>query len=374
MIEHHEPVAVDIETVQPAPSAQVLVTSVPVITDAIVIPPPAASTHSPGQMAPHPGVVVNSREEGQQEKCCGSKTCVNRAAGTFMFLQVLGTVFTWNSYSQDWWWALRVIDFACLVIYGSLLYWYNHQSEASRQSDRCCGYADASACILMVLGVLFTLICLCCCFDADSKVWRIKLDGHTMEEVLLRELALGDSVLSLNPATRETYWESVRAKVHYSAFDGGHQLSSMRALTLATNASITLSHTHFIFVHAAADAAEQQLVRARDVRVGDRLLHHDVPSGRTAAVPVVAIDEQVMRQKRSFFLTSPFVLVNNISASPYMGAHPAIAAAQHACYSAMVRNTPNAHFTQAVVTATSIPFLLLNNFAQFIMQMVPWHL
>ena len=64
----------------------------------------------------------------------------------------------------------------------------------------------------------------------------------------------------------------------------------MRMLTLAGNASITLSHTHFIFAHAGEgedaaaqeDCQEPELVRARDVRVGDRLLHHDVASGRTA--------------------------------------------------------------------------------------------
>ena len=53
--------------------------------------------------------------------------------------------------------------------------------------------------------------------------------------------------------TRETYWEEVMAKVHYSAFDGGRQFSSMRTLVLASNASITLSHTHFIFAQAGGD-------------------------------------------------------------------------------------------------------------------------
>ena len=152
----------------------------------------------------------------------------------------------------------------------------------------------------------------------------------------------------------------------------------MRMLTLAGNASITLSHTHFIFAHAGEgedaaaqeDCQEPELVRARDVRVGDRLLHHDVASGRTAAVPVVAIEPDVRRQKRAFFLASPFVLVNNVSASPYMGAHPALAVYQHAVFATTVRNAPHPLFTQAAVTASSIPFLVLNNFAQFAMQMV----
>ena len=206
--------------------------------------------------------------------------------------------------------------------------------------------------------------------DADSTVWRLKLDDRTMEEVALRDLTIGDSVLSLNPVTRETYWEEVMAKVHYSAFDGGRQFSSMRTLVLASNASITLSHTHFIFAQAGGDDAAQELVRARDVQVGDWLLHHDVSTGETAAEPVVSIEPDVRRQKRSFFLTSPYVLVNNISASPYMGAHPAIAPLQHFFYAATVRNAPHPGFTQAWVTTFSIPFLVLNNFVQVAMQAV----
>ena len=321
---------------------------------------PAQDRAAPDRAAVTPTCCAAPDDRAAQERQCNTIT-----ASIFLAVQAVGTLF-WMVIWIDAL-LLHLVHFFCVIVYGGILAFYRSVTDprtGDTVNDGCWKG------ILITFGIIFVLVCLCCCFDADSTVWRLNLDGHTMEEVALRELSLGDSVLSLNPVTRETHWEKVMAKVHYSAFDGGRHLSSMRTLVLASNASITLSHTHFIYAHADDDAAAQELVRARDVRIGDRLLHHDVSTGETAAVPVVSIESQVMRQKRSFFLTSPYVLVNNISASPYMGAHPAIAPLQHACYATTVRNAPHPRFTQAWVTATSIPFLVLNNFAQFVMQAI----
>ena len=295
--------------------------------------------------------------------------CMNTTSTVFLVVQGIFTLL-WVVIAHSWPTSdqinIHLIHIGCMAIYGCLFAGYRHAQNPGNNMT-----ADQNSCwrcVLIGFGIIFTLICMCCCFDADSTVWRLKLDDRTMEEVALRDLTIGDSVLSLNPVTRETYWEEVMAKVHYSAFDGGRQFSSMRTLVLASNASITLSHTHFIFAQAGGDDAAQELVRARDVQVGDWLLHHDVSTGETAAEPVVSIEPDVRRQKRSFFLTSPYVLVNNISASPYMGAHPAIAPLQHFFYAATVRNAPG--FTQAWVTTFSIPFLVLNNFVQVAMQAV----
>ena len=313
------------------------------------------------------GRTLPAQDWAAPDRAAQERQCNTITGSIFLGVHAVGTIF-WMIIWIDAVF-LHIVHFTCMIVYGGILGFYRCETEPragrpSTANDGCW------KCILITFGIIFVLVCLCCCFDADSTVWRLNLDGHTMEEVALRELSLGDSVLSLNPVTRETHWEKVMAKVHYSAFDGGRHLSSMRTLVLASNASITLSHTHFIYAHADDDAAAQELVRARDVRIGDRLLYHDVSTGETAAVPVVSIESQVMRQKRSFFLTSPYVLVNNISASPYMGAHPAIAPLQHACYATTVRNAPHPRFTQAWVTATSIPFLVLNNVAQFAMQAV----
>ena len=70
------------------------------------------------------------------------------------------------------------------------------------------------------------------------------------------------------------------------------------------------------------------------------------------------------RTKRAFFLASPYVLVDNISASPYMGFDPALAEWQHAVFSFVASRAPNSAFMQAFVTITTVPFLLVNNAAQ----------
>jgi hypothetical protein len=141
---------------------------------------------------------------------------------------------------------------------------------------------------------ILALYALCCCFDADSTVWRRRTrDDHSVavEQICVSDIAIGDSLLSMNPFTRQTYWEPVIAKAHYSYFDGGYQLSPMRTLWLERNIShITLSHTHFIYVYAKAHqdqddivnnemyllSEEPQLLLARDVQVGDYVLYYNV--------------------------------------------------------------------------------------------------
>ena len=83
-------------------------------------------------------------------------------------------------------------------------------------------------------GIVLCGLALCCCFDADSTVWRLDEAGHR-EQVALREISVGDSVLSMDPGARRTYWEPVLAKAHYSYFDGGASLSiSVLQLDLET--------------------------------------------------------------------------------------------------------------------------------------------
>ena len=80
--------------------------------------------------------------------------------------------------------------------------------------------------------------------------------SNSLIQVPLHELSLGDEVLSLDPFTRKPFFEPVLAKAHYSFWDGGRRLSPMRTLELEAEpggnttvcTSITLSHTHFIYV------------------------------------------------------------------------------------------------------------------------------
>ena len=187
----------------------------------------------------------------------------------------------------------------------------------------------------ILVSIFCVLVCACCCFDADATVWRRDKDGRS-ELVALRELGIEDPVLSMHPWTRQTYWQPVLAKAHFHFLDGGHQLSSMRTLTLEANvARITLSHTHFIFVLTGEDDdASPVQALARDVRVGDRLLYHSESCNRTTAVRVAQIEPHVMRQKRAFFLRSPFVSRHLFSLT--ISALPAVRAGR-ACVLAISR-------------------------------------
>jgi hypothetical protein len=53
-------------------------------------------------------------------------------------------------------------------------------------------------------------------------------------------------------------------------------------------------------------------------------------------------------------MPSPYVLVNDIAASPYMGAGAAVASWQHAVLTTVDALVPNSMFTQAFVTVYSV--------------------
>jgi len=256
--------------------------------------------------------------------------------------------------------------------------------------------------LICAVGTFVLFISLCCCFDANSTVWRRDALTNTTVQVPLHTLSLGDEVLSLDPLTRKPYFEPVLAKAHYSFFDGGYQLSPMRTLWLedlerdraqdgwkatSFSHSITLSHTHFIYVlqgdaastnssaGAGAEVDEQKsmeplpvLLHAQDVKAGDCLIYYDVVTSQAVPLRVVHVEEGVQRIKRAFFMASPYVLVNNISASPYMGLDPAVASYQHTFFSFVSSRAPHPALTQLFVTATTIPFLLANNALQSALQ------
>eukprot|EP00483_Globobulimina_turgida_P006956 UN06970 len=71
-----------------------------------------------------------------------------------------------------------------------------------------------------------------------------------IDEVLyqqIRDIKIGDYVLSMNPLTNELFWDEVEIKIHYSWYDDANSYVPMRRLYLDNNntSSITLSYDHF---------------------------------------------------------------------------------------------------------------------------------
>lgn len=70
------------------------------------------------------------------------------------------------------------------------------------------------------------------------------------------------------------------------------------------------------------------------------------------------------RQKRAFFLSSPWVLVNDVVASPYMEYALMSPDTQHRGFHQLIlKVAPNAFARQALVSSVQVPFLLLNRVA-----------
>ena len=269
-------------------------------------------------------------------------------------------------------WLLLIAFMLAIKVPLILMFFAATQAEHRGQYRR-------SHCALVMFGVLVVCLSMCCCFDADATVRRRGRDGRE-ELTALRDLSIGDSVLSVDPYSLRTLWQPVLAKAHYSFADGAHGLSPMRRLVLEANASaITLSHTHFIFARrpGAPPLAPPERLLARDVQVGDKLLWRNAScaaqaAAETNAAPcsswrvVAAVEPRLRRQKRAFFLASPFVLVSDVVASPYMQYAAMSADAQHAGFEIIHHVAPNAVLRQSLVSAATVPFLLINRAVQLL--------
>ena len=143
--------------------------------------------------------------------------------------------------------------------------------------------------------------------------------------MLLRDVEIGDHVLTLNPRTNEVFWEEILIRVHYEWYDQNDEYVSMRTLYLEHNISaITLSHDHIIYVDGNNGTAvtAPTVVQSGDVGIGDKLFYYDHDMNETLLVIVSKIEESVMRQKRVIFGLSEYTLINDIVASPFVGPHP----------------------------------------------------
>ena len=172
---------------------------------------------------------------------------------------------------------------------------------------------------IAVLALLFYLVCTC--FSADSIVYAKKSADNNMIKMPLRDIEIGDHVLILNPWTNEVFWEEVLMKIHYSWYDNAHDYYSMRKIYLENNASITLSYDHFIFIQDVI-MKQPKVIQSESVNIGDALYHYDHDTETSELLRVSEIEENVMSQKRVFFTIKPYLLVNDVVVSPYIGPHP----------------------------------------------------
>ena len=128
------------------------------------------------------------------------------------------------------------------------------------------------------------------------------------------------------------------AQLHYTWYEDifSDLKVDMKKLYLENNESITLTNSHFIYVHVGeipnANSSncnvyendhenEFKIMKAEDVAIGDYLFYHDIKSQLDVQLVKIADIENVEAEKRVIFTMKPFVLINNVIASPYIGPH-----------------------------------------------------
>ena len=130
------------------------------------------------------------------------------------------------------------------------------------------------------------------------------------------------------------------AQLHYTWYDDifSNVQVDMKKLYLENNESITLTSNHFVYVHGGGmltmssssiningnvyqNENEFEVMRAQDVSVGDYLFYHDTKLRLNVQLVKITDIENVQAEKRVIFTRKPFVLINDVIASPYIGPH-----------------------------------------------------
>ena len=181
---------------------------------------------------------------------------------------------------------------------------------------------------ILALGVLSMHHLLCqdfggSCFSADSMVYIQKSNNtQNIYKLPLRDLEIGDYVLTLDPVTNNVYFDEVLLRIHYEWYDNNNTYYPMRKLYLKNNVSITLSDDHFVFKWDNV-TNKPQVIQSELIEIGDVLYYYDHNgTNQKKLIEVTDIEQNVMAQKRVFFTMSEYVLVDDIVASPFIGPHP----------------------------------------------------
>ena len=277
-------------------------------------------------------VVVPDQQPPAQSCCCEyCLQCARQTAIccgiTVIILCVINILVSWNVFGAQYplvpsfgiWTTIGAVLLIILLI----VLW------KVQEKYPCFAGVNVAINVLFVIGLVIFFFCLLIiadgglgiCFDADSIV-TIKRMNNVMD-ILLRDIEIGDSVLTLDPEKNSSlFWDEILIKIHYDWYDQKDQYVTMRTLCLENNvSSITLSPDHFIFINNI-DTGKPMVIQAQQVKIGDKLYYYDHGKNDTFLLKVSQIDENVKRQKRVIFGLSEYVLINNIVASPFVGPHP----------------------------------------------------
>ena len=190
-------------------------------------------------------------------------------------------------------------------------------------------------------------------------------------------------------------------KIHYSWYDNGNDYYPLRMLHFNHSEgnndndvlfnSISLSDDHLIFILDNV-TSQPKLVQAGHVKIGDMLYYsnfHCCSNGNDnindvnddgdtldeslELVTVTDISQVAMCQKRVIFTTDPYLLVNNIAVSPYVGAHAIYHHILHAIF-VFLANTETItsfQFTSSLVSMLFfIPLLVIYILYQWCFELV----
>ena len=153
------------------------------------------------------------------------------------------------------------------------------------------------------------------------------------------------------------------AQLHYKWYD---ELFSdlkvdMKQLHLENNHSISLTNDHFIYVQnnfkgnesTYANNDEFKIMQASDVKIGDYLYYYEVDNDNVKSLKVINITNSEA-EKRAIYTLKPFVLINNVIASPYIGPEPICHYVWHFIFKLFVNVFGNAPFNQIFFSIGSL--------------------
>ena len=170
------------------------------------------------------------------------------------------------------------------------------------------------------------------CVDANSFVYVLDKNKNTnrnnKKRVKVCDIKINDFVLCIDPISKKLIWDKIQLRLHYHWYNNKNEFVKMKKIYFSKNLKefITLTYDHLVYVvddnnkHSSKSSKyKYKIIECENINIGDKLYYFDDQLNELIFKCVIKIDNDIVCQKRAYFGSLPFLLVNNTIVSPFSG-------------------------------------------------------
>ena len=142
------------------------------------------------------------------------------------------------------------------------------------------------------------------------------------KEIKVGDIQVDDKILCIDPISKKLIWDKVKFRLHYHWYNNKNEFVLMKRIYVSKNEFITMTYDHLIYIKKSSHNYNNynynyEIIKCQDIKIGDILYYFNCKKNKLIFKSVIKIENNILCNKRSYFGLSPFVLVNNIIASPF---------------------------------------------------------